>query len=725
MLYVDPPPVITPPENVRLTAGYNHACVVTDSGGVKCWGQNEYGQLGDDTTTTRRTPVDVIGLDSGITSIVAGHSHTCAVTTEGAVKCWGDNFKGELGDGTQTHRSTPVGVLGLDSGVTALAAGYNHTCALTISGGVKCWGFNFKGQLGNGTQADSLTPVDVDGLDSGVAAIAAANSHTCALTDAGGVKCWGQNDHGRLGDGTTTDRPTPVDVRGLVSGAISLTAGYSHTCATLQNGDVKCWGWNGYGQLGDGTQIERSTPVDVRDLTGGGAIAAGNTSTCAVSSNGGVKCWGSNGYGQLGDSTRVVRYTPVNVSGLDSGFVAVATGNDHACALTSGGGVRCWGRNNYGQLGDGTLHDRLTPADVQGIDEGGSYISVLYTHSCALNSNGGAKCWGENNFGQLGDGTTIDRFSPAFVSGLESGVIAVEAGSVHSCALTTNGGVKCWGLNTSGALGDGTTNNRLTPVDVIGLEHSVAAIATGTAHTCALTNNGGVKCWGDNAAGQLGDGTTTAREIPVDVSGLDQGVVAIASGSFHTCALTASGGVKCWGTNFFGNLGDGTQIDRHTPVDVQGLDSVVTALTASYGLTCALTHNGGVKCWGKNTYGQLGDGTQIDRSLPVDVIGLEHGATAIGTGLEHACAVTTEGGVKCWGENSYGKLGDGSNTDRLIPIDVFGLTSGFVAVDGGEEHTCAVAADGGVKCWGQNTYGQLGVNPGWAPVTVVGLEGSE
>ncbi len=244
-----------------------------------------------------------------------------------------------------------------------------------------------------------------------------------------------------------------------------------------------------------------------------------------------------------------------------------------------GGGVKCWGANTYGQLGDGTTLDSATPVDVNGLTSGVSAIATGNGFTCALMTGGEMKCWGWNSIGQLGDGTTANKSTPRDVSGLISGVSTIAAGNAHACALMTGGGMKCWGTNYAGQLGDGTTTNKTTPVDVSGLTSGVSAIATtGGDHTCALTTGGGIKCWGFNSWGQLGDGTTADKTTPVDVSGLTSGVSAIASGGGHTCARMTSGGVKCWGNNLYGKLGDGTTANKSTPVDVTGFETELVAI---------------------------------------------------------------------------------------------------------------------------------------------------
>ena len=545
-------------------------------------GPKPSGELGDGTTTDRLTPLTVSGLGSGVAAIATGGSpleqaQTCALTTAGAVRCWGDNLYGELGDGTTTNRLTPVAVTGLGSGVAAIATGQNFTCALTTPGGMLCWGSNGAGELGDGTYTSRYTPAAVSGLGSGVAAITAGAAHACALTTIGGMSCWGDNEQGQIGDGTLFQRPTPVS------------------------------------QIGDGTLFQRPTPVIVSGLGSGvAAIAAGGAfggeHSCALTTAGAVLCWGE------------LSLTPAAVSGLGSGVAAIAANGGYACALTSANGVLCWGNNVDGELGDGTTISRPTPMKVSGLDSGVAAISAGYGHACAVTTAGGVLCWGYNGDGELGDGTTARHLTPVPVASLGSSVAAVAAGGDQTCALTTAGGVLCWGGNSDGELGDGTTTQRLTPVAVSGLGSEVAAITAGSGSTCALTTAGGVLYWGGNSDGELGDGTTTTRLTPVPVSGLGSGVAAIATGQFHTCALTAVGGVLCWGYNNFGQLGDGTTTDRSTPVAVSGLGSDVMAIAAGGYHTCALTTASGVLCWGFDSNGQLGDDEAETYATPRTVV---------------------------------------------------------------------------------------------------------
>jgi alpha-tubulin suppressor-like RCC1 family protein len=363
-------------------AGSDHSCAVTTGGGVKCWGYNEYGKLGDGTTTyLSNVPVAVVGLDSGVASVTAGYYHSCALTTTGGVKCWGHNSSGQLGDGTNNDSNVPVDVVGLGSGVAFLSSGSAHTCAVTTGGGVKCWGYDVHGQLGDGAVSDSSVPVDVVGLSSGVSSVAAGAEHSCAVTTIGALKCWGGNYFGQLGDGTTgyPNMPTdlrssvPVGVVGLASGVVSVAAGYADSCAVTTSGALKCWGYNYQGELGNGTLGEDRAPTDVIGLGFGVAsVSLGSYHTCAVTTGGAVKCWGDNPSGQLGRDSIGGSSVPWDVVGLTD-IAAVSAGGAHTCVVTTGGGMKCFGRNSRGQLGDGTDGAWISnrgPVDVIGLGSG-------------------------------------------------------------------------------------------------------------------------------------------------------------------------------------------------------------------------------------------------------------------------------------------------------------------------------------------------------------------
>lgn len=351
----------------------------------------------------------------------------------------------------------------------ALSAGGIHTCGVTISGAAYCWGWNSRGQLGDGTSGGERShPARVVG-DVPFAAISAGDRYTCGLTPAGRAYCWGLNGWGQLGDGTTTDRSSPVAMTGGLN-LTSISTGFRQTCAIATTAAAYCWGLNGAGQLGDGTTTDRSSPVVVAGGLSFAAISAGDFHTCGLTTAGVAYCWGGNGDGQLGDGSTTSRSTPARVVGNVS-FTAVSAGGFHSCALTAGGAIYCWGANADGQLGDGTASSRTSPGPVAGDT---SYVSVTagHSHTCGVTAAGTTTCWGLNAQGQLGDGTTTDRRRPARVVG-DVRFVAVSAGGsgqalgFHTCGLTAAGAAYCWGQNARGQLGDGTMSDRNRPVPVL------------------------------------------------------------------------------------------------------------------------------------------------------------------------------------------------------------------------------------------------------------------
>ena len=336
--------------------------------------------------------------------------------------------------------------------------------------------------------------------------------------------------------------------------------------------------------------------------------------------------------------------------------------------------------------------------------------SVGYDNTCAITSGGGVRCWGANDFGQLGNGTTTASTSPVAVTGLSSGVASVTVGIQYACALTTSGGVRCWGKGA--VVGDGTGLNATTPVTPAGLSSGVRSVSAGFAHACALLDDGTVKCWGSNAQGNLGDGTRTGALAPQTVPGLS-GVIQLSTGGVHTCVLTTDRRVKCWGLNAYGEIGNGTADasrdgDVLTPVDVVGLSGVATLSTGGYH-TCVLLVDGTAECWGQNVDGQLGDGTGINQTTPVPVSAAPGAFTTLVAGAYDTCAITPAGAAMCWGAGTIGQIGDGGLTHRFVPTAVMGAGSGTASLTVGRFGACRIVTSGVLYCWGGNNAGQTGL----------------
>jgi alpha-tubulin suppressor-like RCC1 family protein len=701
-----PAPALVSPS---IVAGSEHNCGLTSAGVAYCWGGNGSGELGDGTAVPRSTPTLVSG-GQAFTTLTAGSQHTCGLTTAGAAYCWGRNTFGQLGDPTTTQRLTPTAVSGGQLFV-ALTAGFSHTCGLTSAGAAYCWGDNGSGQLGDGTTTNRLVPTAVDGGQTFVALTAGSN-HTCGLTSARAASCWGSNGSLQLGDGTNTPRlvPTLVNAGPMFT---TLGAGNGYTCGLTSVGAAYCWGNNGQGQLGDGTMDSRGVPAPVsggQTFTTLTLSVAGNH-TCGVTSARAAYCWGSNGSGKLGDGSTEPRLTPTLVSGGHA-FTTLAAGINHTCGVTSAGAAFCWGSNGNGQLGVGTTGaQRVAPTLVSG-GQAFENLAVGWFTTCGLTTGGIANCWGDNFAGKLGNGTTnASGLSPTLVAGGHSFATLSTSGN-HSCAVTTAGATYCWGFNNFGQLGDGTTTEQRVPTLVGGAPVFTMVTVGGTNHTCGLTAAGAAYCWGNNVDGRLGDGTTTTRSVPTLVTSAPNFAM-LTAGEFHSCGLTTAGAAYCWGANATGQLGDGTVTSRTVPTLVSTGHTFV-ALTAGGGHTCGLTSNGSAYCWGLNNTGQLGDATITQRLVPTLVSGGQSFA-AVSAGYVHTCGRTSIGAAYCWGANSSGQLGDGTTTLRATPTLV---SSGpaFASIGAGRDHSCGLTSAGAAYCWGNSANGQLGIGGGPRPV---------
>ena len=597
----------------------------------------------------------------------------------------------------------------------SLAVSRAGGCLLDETGAAFCWGANNRGQLGTGTSEDSNAPVAVAGGHRFAALGTAIGSHVCALNDAGQAYCWGANGHGQLGTGTSGDSRVPVAVAGDHT-FHWIGAGQRHTCALDPQRAAYCWGDNEYGQIGDATLIDRPDPTPFDPPLWWDDFAVGGLVTCGVYGEEGI-CWGYNGNGAVGDGTTgSARPIPGPVDG-DHAFVRIRVGAEHACGITTDSDLYCWGYNADGQLGIGTTESEPVPvhvADLAGVDN----VSAGSRTTCAR-VDGRAYCWGGNEVGQVGDGAIDDRATPREVQG-EIHWTRVLAGGDVSCGISDAGVPHCWGAVDR--RGDGLPGRVAEPVPVGG-GHTFGRVSAGHSYTCGL-EDGGLLCWGMGTAGQLGTGDLIPRDVPVRIGG--RTFKRVAAGPFHACGLDTSNHVACWGRNDYGQLGTGNTVSSPAPAAVMpSLPSIDVAVGAYH--SCALTDPGlteqladvpAVFCWGRGSEGQIGDGT-TDHHTEVQGVAGSEGARGIRltAGDFHTCAIWSRDGTTatyCWGDNQYGQLGDWTTTTRFVPVEVSapdfpdGSPATFSRIAAGGEHTCAMTADGVAFCWGSNQSGQLG-----------------
>jgi alpha-tubulin suppressor-like RCC1 family protein len=552
------------------------------------------------------------------------------------------------------------------------------------------------------------------------------------------VACWGNNNSGQLGDGTTINSNVPAVIAGL-NNVVSLAAfGYS-TCAAKADGTVWCWGFQGYGGANFANLLSTSTPqqmsglTDVVALAGGDNSTGGGTHACALQRSGTVQCWGNNDLGELGRGGPITAGShvpslliPQPVVGL-SDAVSIAASGGSTCAIKADGTVVCWGYGgvNLVNLGvnrpSSTVFQVSSPIPVTGVTNAVSLAMSHFGMACAVINDGTMKCWGVGGTNHSGlalaqTSTTAMGALPTTLTGIGN-VAALTLGLAHTCALKTDATVECWG--TYGFRSNyNTAEPQATPLaikDASGAPiTNVQAVSSGMDHTCASKFDGTVHCWGWNGSGQLGDssnvGHLTAQ--PVTLTGLNKAAEklsskALAVGNDTSCVIKTNGEVACWGLGNYGQLGNGANSNSRTPVPVnlQGNFTAVTTSASTGGHACALKDTGDVFCWGLGSYGQLGNGQSTNSNVPVSV-NILGGASAISAGGTHTCALKNDGNIACWGNFYSGQLGVMTQTPE-VPNTVI-IPGGAIALSAGNAHTCAVKTNGDVACWGRNYSGQVG-----------------
>ena len=811
------------------TCAILNANTAATSGTVKCWGLNSTGQLGlghlvnrGDRPNQMGTELPTLTLPGNAVKVITGNGYSCALMADRTtLKCWGLNNSGELGSegGAGAHpdptQATTTANLGLGARtILDISTHANAPCALLSDGNVKCWGLNSQGQLGTndkfsrgsaGTMGTTLLDIYLGHPDRRAKAIETGYFHACVIlslpvAEDGKVLCWGANWNGQIGIGLNPASPSDpnyqigdqademgdriagtagklatvnlTDASGTALKAVKLALGRVHTCALLEvsagYNRVKCWGNNGSKQLGRtgvsnvgysladmGTALpyvdlgtDGATPYHVED------ISAGHYGTCAIVNAAGarkVKCWGGNTYGFLGAG---MVGDPTMGNALP--FVELGTGRtalkivgprsewdpashpSAACALLDDYSVKCWGRPLYGNLGqvDPWVGDWPTEmgASLPAVSLGAVNAKEIKARSettCALLSDDTLKCWGKATLGELGNGNVSDHRGdrpsemgafPIVNFGTNGGVahkvgqfaLGINYGcAVLSNAATTNSGLKCWGSNWQGIAGQGGNSWVADPSlasNFVNLGNKsngqpirVVKVATGEYLTCALTDEKKVKCWGPNTDGSLGfeSPASWAAQYPyvIDHVLLGTGRTAkdIAVGSRHACAVLDNDQIKCWGYNAFGQLGLEDAISRGAnagdmgdalPFVNLGTNESVVSVWAGGNNTCAILKNGRLKCWGDGTWGVNGldnslhvgrDRGQMGNSLLYVDLGPGRTVLSVSMGASHMCAVLDNNGIKCWGANTKGQLGLGDLNRRGTTYPSMGVLLPFVS----------------------------------------------
>ncbi|MBL0048900.1 MAG: T9SS type A sorting domain-containing protein [Bacteroidetes bacterium] len=685
----------------RMSAGLKFTLEIRN-GKLWSWGSNAYGQLGDGTTDSTDSPKQ-IGTDSSWVTIAAGDYHSLGIKADGSLWAWGLNSSGQLGDGSFLNKIVPQQI-GSDNSWICVSAGGKHSLALKADGSLWAWGDNTSGQLGNGSNVNENLPQRI-GLDNNWILIEASTSSSFALKTNGRLWSWGLGVNGNLGY-FSFGQNTPVEITSD-SNWVSVSASYSHTLGLKSDGSLWAWGNNGDGQLGNGSSASPISPIKIGNDNNWICIQAnGDYSghSIALKSNGTLWGWGDNGLGQLGLGNQISRNIPTQI-GTDNKWVSINAGGYHTLASKSDGTLWAWGYNFSGQIGNNTSFTiEKTPLSIT--TQNKWLMTAAYgDQSFGLRTNGTLWSWGQNNYGQLGIGTTVNRISPLQI-GISNKWVSVASGGYHTLGIMSDGTLWAWGLNSNGQLGNGTNTDTLSPKQV-GIEHNWVSISAGENHSLALKSDGTLWAWGANNYGQLGDNSQTDRLIPVKI-GTDSNWVSIKAGEFHSLGLKSNGTIWAWGSGGQGQLGNGmTGVTSLYPIQIGSANSWVN-IAAGSGFTLALKSEGTIWACGSNNVGQLGDSTVPNLQANLVQIGTANNWLNISSGYLNVLASQANGTLWGWGFNPYGQLGTGTtvnvkNVKRITSIQ------NCIASSPGYRHSLILKADRNLFCAsGLNVNGQLG-----------------
>ncbi len=570
-------------------------CAIGGTGALYCWGAGTAGQIGNGANLSVNVPT-AVATTSGVTSwtMVMIGTAVCAMANTNKIYCWGGGTSGQIGDGLNVNESKPA-LVTLPSGVTSWSdfnVGGNFSCAIANTGDVYCWGPGSNGAMGNNTLSNSTVPTKVllpSGNTWGNVVTNQNNSCTLSIggTNINSIYCWGSGSRGQNGNNMpTTASPNPMSFPSGVTAWSTVIPGSSTACMLSSSGQIYCSGLGTSGQIGNGTMpIYESLPKPITlptnpsAVSSWAAITGANITFCAIANTNRVYCWGTGTLGQLGDGLSVSESAPtlatqpggVTAWSMISGTISVY------CGIANDNHIYCWGAGSNGQIGNNDTSNALIP--TQATQPGGvsswTTLSTTNAFSCAIANTGNIYCWGTGTAGQIGNGGSINKTTPTLAnmpSG-ESSFSVISTCSNFSCAIASSASVNndnlyCWGLGTSGQIGNGGTANvnspTLTSTRPSGVNSWVSVSVAGSTYACALANTGDIYCWGANSAGQMGNGTistnVTSPTLVTKPAEVGSWASVTTSSNNFVCAVAATGTnagrVYCWGAGGAGQIGN-------------------------------------------------------------------------------------------------------------------------------------------------------------------------